>query len=727
MELLNPGMIISLSAVLVPVIIHFFIRSKIKSVPFPSIFFLKETLRKKNAKIRFSQILLMLVRIFIILFLSFAFMKPVFINESNSSLMDLSVSRNYYLIFDTSFSMKNSSDEITCFEHMKQKLMMFLGKIDSNDLLTVFTTDNNGTILGKPFQAISKDVINKLKNDLVPGNEKSDILSVFKNIEDYIKVSGDKKYSIIIFSDFQLTSSQSFINYINTKSNINNILLVFPDSRFNKNINNIFIKEIKQPFRTFLNNADTVMDVSISANAEHAMAGSVEHNINSNILQTNPVNNVSVNEDDKYQNSNNENLLNSGTLDSFNFKISNEEIIKESLIVPKNTDSLFFLTSSITGDNFSEDNVFYSLINNERNIRVVIRSLSGGKINKYIKYALDPFIINQLKFKTPFIFEEVQDMSKIQLDPDNDIFIVSDLSELKTEELAAIEEFVINKGSGIIAFDELNSPELYNKTLFSKGSTSNTILPSMIEAIEEIDNTKNNKYKINSDGFPNSDILSKNVFWNSIQIRRVIKLKNTDAERKSYENFSSLNNHPLIMFNKIGNGLVCCFLTSLTPENTTLVSEPVFVPLMHKIIEILRLGKEKKNYIFAGEKYYLKMNTGEPKVINSANQKVELLKDFDGKYYFVPVKNGVFSISYKAEKKSNEIVCVNINPDESDMAYIDINDIRKENKLSTASAVNEMDSFLNLNDRYFALYRFFIIIVLLLMLAEIMIIAKLRP
>ena len=76
LNFLNPFILFALPVIIIPILIHFLNRTKRKEIPFSTIHFLKQMIHREIRKLRLRQILLMVVRIFLILFLILAFARP---------------------------------------------------------------------------------------------------------------------------------------------------------------------------------------------------------------------------------------------------------------------------------------------------------------------------------------------------------------------------------------------------------------------------------------------------------------------------------------------------------------------------------------------------------------------------------------------------------------------------------------------------------------------------
>lgn len=103
MSFLNPSVLFALSAISIPILIHLLNLRKIKKVEFSTLMFLKEIQKSKMRRIKLKQLLLLLFRILVIIFLVLSFSKPVF--EGYAGNDALSVKSTLLIFVDDSFSM----------------------------------------------------------------------------------------------------------------------------------------------------------------------------------------------------------------------------------------------------------------------------------------------------------------------------------------------------------------------------------------------------------------------------------------------------------------------------------------------------------------------------------------------------------------------------------------------------------------------------------------------
>jgi hypothetical protein len=110
-----------------PVLLHFLVRKKPRTLLFPAFRFLVEKQRSNTRNLRLRHLLLLLFRIALVVLVCFALSRPRLFHES------LGISRErpvaLVLVFDTSLSMEYKSGDLTRLEFAKRRCLEFLDQL----------------------------------------------------------------------------------------------------------------------------------------------------------------------------------------------------------------------------------------------------------------------------------------------------------------------------------------------------------------------------------------------------------------------------------------------------------------------------------------------------------------------------------------------------------------------------------------------------------------------
>lgn len=199
MTFINPYILFGLFAVAIPILLHLFNLQKVRKMEFSTLMFLKEIQKSKLRKIRIKQILLLIIRIFIIVFLVLAFSNPVFKGYFAGNNPD--IRKCGIFVLDNSFSMSIKDEKGSSYEQAKNSLKNILSLYYSGDKIFLITSSHL-----KNFE------IGELKNaqnllDSVKNLELTSVRFGLSGLMDYVKNIIEKNnsplYEVFILSDNQ--------------------------------------------------------------------------------------------------------------------------------------------------------------------------------------------------------------------------------------------------------------------------------------------------------------------------------------------------------------------------------------------------------------------------------------------------------------------------------------------------------------------------------------------
>jgi len=135
MHFLNPLYLLGLVAASIPVIIHLLVLRKNKTIEFSSIRFLKELQKTEIRRLKLKQILLLILRTLIIVFLVLSFARPVV--KSNFPLLKTYSNVSAIVILDNSISMDVSDEFGNRFRQSKSIVNHLISNLKDGDELSV--------------------------------------------------------------------------------------------------------------------------------------------------------------------------------------------------------------------------------------------------------------------------------------------------------------------------------------------------------------------------------------------------------------------------------------------------------------------------------------------------------------------------------------------------------------------------------------------------------------
>ncbi len=195
LNFLNISILFGLLGVSIPFLIHLFAKRKQKKIYFSTLRFLKILQPQQLRRIRLKQILLMIIRGLIILFLVLGFSRPVF--KESSFLSRSGAASAMSLVIDRSLSLKRSG----MLEKLKANIHSVLDLMKSNDKASLLLTQAFREI---PFRSLynKKTLKEKVKN-LHISFYKGDLLDKISESIQFLNNQKELNKEIFIFTDQQ--------------------------------------------------------------------------------------------------------------------------------------------------------------------------------------------------------------------------------------------------------------------------------------------------------------------------------------------------------------------------------------------------------------------------------------------------------------------------------------------------------------------------------------------
>jgi hypothetical protein len=146
MSFLAPWMLLGSIAASIPVILHFFYRSRYRPVPWAAMKFLRLSIEQTSRRLKFQEWILLLLRIFLMLLLAFALARPAMMSLSSTGGRGQSV--DAILVIDNSYSMAAREGGKTRFERAKEAALSILEDLPYNSTVQVITCSDRAAYLG---------------------------------------------------------------------------------------------------------------------------------------------------------------------------------------------------------------------------------------------------------------------------------------------------------------------------------------------------------------------------------------------------------------------------------------------------------------------------------------------------------------------------------------------------------------------------------------------------
>jgi hypothetical protein len=214
MEFVNPGFLYGLFAISIPVIIHLFNFRRFKKVYFTNVSFIKELKLQTQKQSRLKHLLILLMRILAIAAIVLAFAQP-FIPVSENIIKPHE--KNVVSIYiDNSFSMQAKSEKGTLLDEAREKAREIADVYKSSDLFQLLTNDFEG----RHQRFVSRDdFVNLIDEVKISPVVKSIPEAIARQTDLFVDNPSEKKTAYEI-SDFQKGIVNGEINIEDSTVNV---------------------------------------------------------------------------------------------------------------------------------------------------------------------------------------------------------------------------------------------------------------------------------------------------------------------------------------------------------------------------------------------------------------------------------------------------------------------------------------------------------------------------
>ena len=204
MQLLNPLLLIGLSAVAIPIAIHIISRHRARVVPFGSIVFLEESVRERVGIKRLQELLTLLLRCLLILFLVLAASKPL-LKRSKGSILGAGSETDVVIILDNSCSMGYREGDEARFERARSLAEGVIGSLAANDRAIVLTSKKAAGRQPSWDEALPENALKQLA-EARPSHNSASFLFALATALDLMNSATGAIREIHVLSDFLATS-----------------------------------------------------------------------------------------------------------------------------------------------------------------------------------------------------------------------------------------------------------------------------------------------------------------------------------------------------------------------------------------------------------------------------------------------------------------------------------------------------------------------------------------
>ncbi len=662
MTFLNPAVLIGLAASLIPVILHFINFRKIKKIEFSSLRFLKKLEKNKIRNLKIKQWLLLFIRLLLIVFLVLAFSRPAL---QNTAVIGEDAPKTVVVILDNSYSMSIENNGISNFALSKKYATEIFNNCKPYDKTYLILTSPVTKVTGKNiFTALNKQTTGFVKGNLNVAFNKA--LKIINKTNTLLK-------QIIVFSDFQKSnldskSLQTLGNALSENSQIKFVLFNFPQSK------NIAINNLKLENQILLPGKN--VDFLVSA---------------INTSQKNSVSKtISL-------------YLNNEKTAQKNLTFTPLKKIETDLFTPIKKAGLNEVQITSEDDAIKSDNSRYTAIFVKNKINILITAYNKDEA-EFLLSALSPKVseLNNVKFINS------QKLTNTNTEKYDILFAVGGIDKKIISSFTESGKFVV---------------------LFPSEKSNNNLDNALTQLKLSKTKVKTSKINIEFDKISFNIPLIKDLFGKennvriaSPEIKKYLLIKPLKLCNKI---ITLEDNSPFLCSFKYKKGEIFLFAVPPTINWSDFPIKPFFAALMNRFAMLSASHKSIAEDLLVGETYYLdfsKVNSPEVKIVTPEKREYYISSDFSSNNRHIKFNKTFTPGFYRVYSGTNliDVFTVNVDTKESAENFYTANELKKivNSKIKIANGNALSDKFITFNSRGTELWRLFLILAMIMALAE---------
>ncbi len=212
MNFLAPWMFWGSLAAGIPIALHFFFRSRYRTVPWAAMKFLLTSIEQTSRRLRFQELLLLILRCLVLAMLAFAFARPISSALRGTGRGD-AVDATF--VFDVSYSMNANDGSRSRLERAQEEAVRILEQLPPHSTVqVVVAAQGYGELLG-PRSPSNLDQAKHLILDLPKTHLQSELLAGVQKAGELVPLGHSPNKEIYVFTDHQTlawdTQSESLV------------------------------------------------------------------------------------------------------------------------------------------------------------------------------------------------------------------------------------------------------------------------------------------------------------------------------------------------------------------------------------------------------------------------------------------------------------------------------------------------------------------------------------
>jgi hypothetical protein len=676
MSFLNSFLLWALPLISVPVIIHLLRKNKVIEIEWAAMDFLMDAVQEQKKRFKMEDLLLLVLRTLLILFLILALARPI------TAMLGGKSGEPKLISLDNSFSMASKIASQSRFDRAVEAAKNINADSDSPKAL-ILNSSSPRKLIANFSQ--DKSLVSETLNQMQVGDFGGDAMSSVKACLEFLKEQNSLPPSIYFISDFQKSQwsepnallSQS-LKEIQEKADLV-FVHVGDDKKENLSISNF--KALQDAAKL---NEDAWFTVDVKNHGEEdAEEVEVRFYLNEDLQESSSLNipagqSVTVNF--------------KSSVDQAGFHSLSAEIGADVNLKDNRTFSHFYATDKLkvlVVQNFKPESVY-------------------EKKSLFFDFALNPYPGASRSEKALYDFEW-QDSQALETEDLNDFafIILDDLQAMTSSEFDSIQQYIAGGGGVLVNLGASTDVENFNQT-FVENKVINWPVYEERFAMEkggdflltEITNQQSQLWSF-------SDSLDS---LESFKVKKTFGLIKTSGEGQSYMDLKRAGEDKLSILSsfEFQKGKVIVLATGMDLEWNNFATRPYFLPLCRQISSHLLKSDQQIIQRSVGESYFTELSDDKSRTsfdLSTPNQQRETynVEIKDQKPYLNIAEfeqAGIYKLQENGATKE-EFISVNLNSEESEISslsmeqlknvYPDIEVLDNIDDLKTASSSNGAD------------------------------------
>jgi hypothetical protein len=200
MSFLTPFMLWGALAAGLPVAIHLFFRSRYRTVPWAAMKFLLTSVEQTSRRLKFQELLLLLLRMAVLVMLALAFARPISSVVRGEGRGD---SVDAVFVFDTSFSMGANDGAKTRIERAREQALTIIDELPPHSTVQIITCAGDNKTLVGPRLPANLDQARLLVQNLELTHLATDLSVGVTEAKDVLASGHAANKELYVFSDMQ--------------------------------------------------------------------------------------------------------------------------------------------------------------------------------------------------------------------------------------------------------------------------------------------------------------------------------------------------------------------------------------------------------------------------------------------------------------------------------------------------------------------------------------------